>query len=250
MIGIDKEKVEVQHSLPVRNMSTLWLFLEVAIPLTLCIHEWKCCTERKMRCHSLSVVYSYTERALKWNAAWYHSQAKDNSIECLSKMGYKMYGVTYKLLTMNSMRCVTVLLLTFCWSHMKWLFGCKSRSALTCCYSWVISSSSTVAELTLLLMKWDAAWTVKVQPWPTFYLLWDKIRLVERNAAALTSCQTLVEAWNAMNIMLKAWLTLYWSWDEIIFGPESLKVILTHILLLMLEDVMSEISSALLTCCW
>ena len=64
-----------------------------------------------------------------------------------------------------------------------------------------------------LCCKWDAAWTVKCAISLTSCLLPNEIRLSgERNEAALTSCQVLVEAWN-MIIWENEWLTLYWSWD-------------------------------------
>jgi hypothetical protein len=48
-----------------------------------------------------------------------------------------------------------------------------------------MSLSSTIAELTLLLMKLDTAWR-KIAPELTFYVLWDKIKPCGRRKCSNT----------------------------------------------------------------
>ena len=70
--------------------------------------ELKNDSQRGVKCtHFLLFIGgTYVER-VRWNRAWHHSQAKDNSIECLSKMGQKFDSVTtYKLLTQSRIRYV------------------------------------------------------------------------------------------------------------------------------------------------
>ena len=128
------EKVE-DHSLPVEFISRLWSYWEIINPLTLCIHEWKWVTEMKVGCTHflLFIEMTYVENT-RWNRAWHHSQAKDNSIEHWARWARKF-----------------TVLLTTCWP----------RVVCISCVMLPDREHSFVATHILLVMQWDDCSAVK-----------------------------------------------------------------------------------------
>ena len=171
----------------------------------------------------LFIARTYIEKA-RWNRAWYHSQAKDNNI----KMGQKMYGVTYKLVTQNNIRCVMLpgrdhsfaayFLLVVQWDDCLAVKGAVVHSlAVSHGMGWdePIQHNSITHPLAHRIR---CCLESKCANPLTFYLLWSKIRLSGSKKCSNTYILPNI-SWTMLkcdNILCqKAWLTLYWSWNEI-----------------------------------
>lgn len=122
------------HFLLNKLILRLWTFWGLAIPLTLCIHEWKCFAERKEECYFLfSIEKKNIETWARCKGAWCYAQANGNMIQNVLARHSRKCRV-WVLLTnwwpqkiIISLRCVMLpdwengCPTHFLWDDMRWL---------------------------------------------------------------------------------------------------------------------------------